>query len=359
MEQPTRPEPRRQPWVAERLQSVALPQDPRSVPGAHACAPPGWHIRGVSTLVDGTGAPVQQWIKTGRDSSTHIDQLLEALKDLPADFAGGARPVKRPQDSDRDLLVVYPLADAHIGMHSWRDETGQDYDVRIAERVHVEAVDKLVSLAPPAQDAIVVSLGDWYHADDSRGRTLRAGNVLDVDSRWSKVLAVGLRTMRRCIDRALEKHGRVRVLCRIGNHDDHSSVFLAHAMSLYYERDERVSVDVDANPFGWARHGKCLLGFAHGDEAKPPQLPAIMAADRAEDWGATVHRRWYTGHVHHLLLDEHPGCTVESLSSLCARDAWAHRAGYRARRAMRCDVWHRDRGDVLTHRVGVEELDAA
>jgi len=332
-------------------------KDPSRNPDLHtAGGADGYPLRGVSTLVDADGNVVQRWIKTGRSQQDQIEALRRALEYMPEPFHGAADPVDAPVDTASDLLAVYPIADAHIGMYAWGEETGASYDLKEAERLHVEAMDRLVSAAPPADHAIICSLGDWFHSDNSRNRTEKAGNILDVDTRWARVLRVGLRTMRRCVDRALERHGSVRVLCKIGNHDTHTSMMLALYLEGYYSRERRVIVETSPDPFSWARWGSCLLGFCHGDEAKPGQLPGIMAADKAREWGETMFRRWYTGHRHKLELQEHPGCIVETLSSLVARDAWAHRAGYRSRRAMRCDIWHATRGDIMTHRVGVEEL---
>jgi hypothetical protein len=50
------------------------------------------------------------------------------------------------------------------------------------------------------------------------------------------------------------------------------------------------------------------------------------------------------------------GCTVESLRTLAARDAWHHAKGYRSGRSMNVDVYHRELGFRARHQVGVEEL---
>jgi hypothetical protein len=81
-----------------------------------------------------------------------------------------------------------------------------------------------------------------------------------------------------------------------------------------------------------------------------------MAADRAEDWGQTKHRYWYTGHVHNQTVTELPGVVCESFRTLAARDAWASGAGYRAGRDMRAIVLDREHGEVERHRVDVGML---
>ena len=187
-------------------------------------------------------------------------------------------------------------------------------------------------------------------------RTRRSGNALDVDTRWSKVLETGLEIMVRCVRRALEKHKRVIVRNNIGNHDEHTSIMLSIAMRSYFRENKRVEIDTSPNPFWYFRHGKCLLGSTHGDRTKPAALPEIMAADRSQDWGATDHRFWYTGHIHHQSKHEFRACTVESFRTLASSDAWHHGQGYRSGRDMRCIVHHSEFGEIESHRVGVESL---
>jgi hypothetical protein len=203
-----------------------------------------------------------------------------------------------------------------------------------------------------------MSLGDFFHTDSADNRTARAGNALDVDTRYPKIVAAGVRAMRRCIDQALTRHKTVHVICAAGNHSDNTDMILAICLAMYYERDERVIVDTSPNPFHWHRFGKCLLGITHGAATKPDKLPAVMAADRAKDWGETEHRYWYTGHIHHDTLKEYPGCIVESFRAIAAKDAWHHAAGYRSGRDVKCDVLHRERGRINRHIVGVGEPSA-
>lgn len=319
--------------------------------------PDGYHVKGVSNYYDSQGNLRGQWVKSSRDQEHKIEQLLDALKTIADPIRGKSERVDAPDKSNEDLLCVYPMGDPHLGMYAWRAETGADFDLDVAESSLIAAVDHLVNLAPPADRALVVNLGDFFHADTKDHRTLRSGNVLDVDTRWSKVLATGVRTMRRIIDRALEKHHEVRVISEIGNHDDHSSIMLALCLQQYYENEPRVSIDTSPETFHWYRFGQNLIGVTHGDRVKASELPAIMAADRKVDWGETSHRYWYTGHVHHDSAKEYTGgVIVETFRTLASRDAWHHSSGYRSGQDMKCDVLHREWGRVNRHVVGVRQI---
>lgn len=322
--------------------------------------PAGHAARGVSTLyrmADGTApTPVLQWVKTRATEQDRYDAMLEALESLADEWRGKADPVDPQSISDDDLLCVYPMGDPHLGMYAWAAETGADFDLEIAEDHLVSAVDHLVGLAPSATEALIINLGDFFHTDNNSNRTTRSNNALDVDTRWAKVLSVGIRTMRRCIDRALERHQRVRVINEIGNHDDHSAVMLSLALAQFYEREPRVAIDTSPDQFHWHRFGRCLIGTTHGHMTKPEQLMGVMANDRAEDWGETLYRYFYCGHVHHDSLRELPGLYVETFRTLATRDKWTHGSGYRSGQDMKLDILHRKYGRINRHIVGISQI---
>jgi hypothetical protein len=244
------------------------------------------------------------------------------------------------------------MGDPHLGMLAWPAETGNAFDLAIAERNLFAAVDRLVDLAPRTQKALIENLGDFFHADNKNSTTTK-GTRLDTDGRWPKVLATGIKLMRRVIDRALQKHEHVTVINEIGNHDDHTSIVLSIALAQFYEHEPRVSIDTSPQSFHWYRFGKCLIGTHHGHNVKLTDLPGVMAVDQAKAWGETEHRYWHVGHVHHDALKELPGCTVETFRTLAGKDAWHAGQGYRAGRDMKLIVLHKDHGEVGRHTVGI------
>ena len=339
-------------WALEAARRVADKNAPPIAAGTRT----GQRLRGVSALVDAQGVTRMTWVKTGRvedDPDAFLQLYREALDDYPVKRVKSARA---PKCDTKDLLAVYPMGDPHIGMYSWAPETGANFDTKIAESRLVAAVDHLVEVAPACEQALIINLGDFFHADNNSGVTTRSGARLDVDGRWAKVLAVGLRTLHRCIDRALQKHKRVRVICEIGNHDDHSSVMLALALNERYRNEPRVQIDTSPSPFHWHEFGQCLIGTTHGNGPKLEKLGGIMAHDQPEAWGRTQHRLWYVGHFHHQRVLELPGCTVEVFRTLAPRDAWANQAGYRSGQSMVCDVLHRDYGRECRHEIGIGRL---
>jgi len=234
-------------------------------------------------------------------------------------------------------------------MYAWAQECGEDFDLAEAERLTLGAVDALVEAAPPAKTAILLPLGDVFHANDQSNVTPGHKHQLDVDSRYPKVIGIGIKTFRHAILRALEKHERVIVRIEPGNHDPQAKWALAFALAAYFENNERVEIDLSPSKFWFYKFGKVLIGSTHGDTVKHEALLGVMASDRAEDWGLTKHRYWYTGHVHHQSVKEFPGVLCESFRTLAAKDAYAAGHGYRAGRDMRCIVHHKEHGEIGRH----------
>lgn len=309
--------------------------------------PRGHRVRGVSSLIDSEGNLKAQWIKTDREKEQREEALKRILEELPA-----LLPVREtvsaepPRHASSDLLAIYPQGDPHCGEMAWREDAGDDFDLAIFERFQLRAAHYLASQGGRTKRAVLVSLGDYFHANNAKNRTPQSGHQLDVDSRYAKQIRVGVRTMICTIEALLAHHETVGVICQGGNHDPESSLWLSVAIDAYYHSEPRVTVDLSPAAFHYLRHGKCLIGVTHGDKTKPQDLEGIMAHDRAKDWSSTEHRMWLTGHIHHKTVHEFRSCTVESFRTMAARDHYAESHGYRSRRDAQKILLHAEHGEV-------------
>ena len=312
--------------------------------------PDGFNVRGVSTFYDVEGKVRGQWIKSSADDERRDALYKEFIEELAVGIKGLSPLVPAPTAVDSDLLAVYPIGDHHHGMKSDAEETGSNYDCKIAGTVLETAVDYLVSLAPPAETALLINLGDYFHANDSTNETPGHGNRLDVDTRYGRVMHSGALALIRCVLRLLEKHKTVIVWNMRGNHDPDAAFSLAMAMCFYFHNEPRVTVDMGSSLYKYQRFGKNLIGSHHGHGAKGNELPLIMAEDRKEDWGQTDFRVWHCGHIHHKTQKEFPGCVVETHRTLAGSDAWHAGKGYRSKRDMNAIIYHAKFGEVQRSR---------
>ena len=318
--------------------------------------PDGFKVQGVSTLYKQDGTVAQQWVKSSADGARQFELMQEAIKALcddverihprlPVEYGG--------IDASDDLMAVYPLGDPHIGLLSWGEECGQDWDLKIAEQKFIGVFDRLVKTAPSCKQAVIINLGDFLHADNMAGVTERSGHNLDLDGRYAKMVSVAMKIIRRMIESALDHHETVRVINCVGNHDDTGALFLSIALANIYENEPRVIIDSSPTPFHYVQFGKVLIGAHHGHSCKADKLPLVMATDKAKEWGETSERVWMVGHIHHDTVKEYPGVKVESFRTLAAKDAYATWNGYRSGQDSKAIVYHREFGEVERHTVNI------
>jgi hypothetical protein len=317
--------------------------------------PDGFHLKGTSTLYDENGVAKLQWVKTSIDHERQQELIAEGLKAMASELPK-VEPREFYKSTDANLLAVYPIGDAHIGMYANKAESGQDWDLKSIERIQCAAMASLVESAPPTKQALIINCGDWFHADNAAGVTSRSHHSLDMSGRYFEMIHVGIKVMRQCIESALLKHETVKVFNVTGNHDDLGSCWLAVALSHTYENEPRVIIETSPAPFLYHEHGKVLIGAHHGHSCKAERLPGVMAADQAPAWGRTVYRYWYLGHVHHQSVKEYAGVTVESFNTLAAKDAYSAWGGYRAQQNMKCIVLHAEYGEVGRYTVNPDML---
>lgn len=321
------------------LQGVAPEADmTRSVPDPFV-------VRGVSSYYNKDGVLAGQWVKSRLDEQRLQVAIKAAVEALAADVRP-ALPVPMPERCAGALLNLYTLTDAHVGMRAWKPETGDNWDLTIAEQVLTKAVRYLVLASPKSAVGFVNQLGDFLHFDSLLPVTPTHGHILDGDGRYAKVIQVAVRILRYTVDLCLQQHERVVVLMAEGNHDLASSVWLRHLFGLLYENEPRVLVIQAELPYYAMQHGRVMLGFHHGHLKKNEALPLLFAAQFPEVWGGTVHRVVHTGHRHHVEEKEHNGMTVVQHPTLAARDAHAARHGYVAGRSMTAITYHAAFGQV-------------
>lgn len=288
------------------------------------------------------------YYKTPQDDGTQdaLDAIEDKFRDLPA--------VTLPyplNDTNADKLVFYALADIHLGQLSWGAETGEDYDTDIASKRVRDGMGSLVNAAPPAEQAIIVAIGDSLHANDDSAQTPQSKHSLDVDSRHYKAQDMAIEMFAAAVEMAAQKHREVTFCILPGNHDRDSYRAIMFAMRERYRDDKRVSIVATPMEFFVHEFGKCMIACHHGDKAKAQRL-VLDAADRwPEMWGRTRYRQYFSGHLHHHKSEDIGGMTWTQLRAVTAKDAYASGHSYSARSQITAYVFDKERGEVAQHKV--------
>lgn len=309
-----------------------------------------WEVPAGATVKRGTvqlgpdGRIEREWARYSPEDLSPV-RAAEIITEAFAGFKPFAPAIIRAKDHDQERLTVYIIADWHVGMFAWSKETGgPDWDLSIARSTLSAAFNELVEQSPPSYSATVLGLGDILHADSHKNMTPSSGNVMDVDTRYSKCLPVACELIENAVERVRAKHRMVNVSIKEGNHDIASTVGIRCALDRYYRNTACVTVDSSPNPFFWQRFGVNLIGGTHGHHTKPQDLPMVMANVRRQDWAETISRHFHTGHIHHDTLKEVGGVRVYSHRAPIPQDAYHSAAGYLSGRSMRSFTYHRQYG---------------
>jgi hypothetical protein len=309
--------------------------------------PEGFNLARISTLSNGDGKGLLQWSIANVERQKQWEAFWTAAAASAETYANRAEPVPVTPANYTDSLNFFPLGDPHIGLLAWAQETGADFDTRIAEREILGAISSLVSRVPYAYTALLCNLGDFYHAQDDKRETPTAGHKLDVDSRAGKVYAIGLNVMRSMVDALLQRHERVIVHNLPGNHDPRMAVMIAMWLEAWYRSEPRVTVMPADDPFQAHEHGETLLLMNHGDGVKPEDLAGVMAAhDGGRPWGRTTFRYGIQGHRHCSRKIEKPGALIEVFRTLAGKDFWTHWKGYRSGQSLDAITYSPKYGEI-------------
>lgn len=292
---------------------------------------PGYLMGKVTVQRGADGGVERTWERQSPEAAAQVEAVKAAAEALAAEMPR-LPALAAPAHSDDDLATVYTLTDSHVGALAWREEGGADWDLKIAEQVLVGCFERMVAASPPARLGVVAQLGDFLHADGMMPVTPTSGHILDADGRFSKVVQVAVRVLRRVVDLALQKHERIVVLMAEGNHDLSSSIWLRTMFAALYENEPRIHVISSPLPYYAVQHGQTMLCWHHGHLKKNQDLPLLFAAQFPQMWGATTKRYAHCGHRHHAEEKEHSGMLVVQHPTLAARDAYAARGGWHAER---------------------------
>jgi hypothetical protein len=308
-------------------------------------ADPGYFVKGKSTLYDSDGNVKIEWIKTEKEKERLRAALKEAVEAFKADIPA-AKPIKPKGTWDKDLLNCHILTDYHLGMYAWPDETGNTWNLDLAEDLVYLWFADAIRRAPKAETGLLAQLGDFLHYDSMVPITPTGGHIQDTDSRYALVVRTAIRAIRRLVRAMLKKYNKVHILMAEGNHDLSSSVWLRELFAVHYEKESRVIVDQTVEPYYVIEHGDTSLFFHHGHKRKPANVDSVFVGRNRKVYGRTKHSYAHLGHMHHLDSKETNLMVVEQHRTMAARDAYSTRAGFGGARSAACITYHKEFGEV-------------
>ncbi len=243
------------------------------------------------------------------------------------------KPPKLVKSKDPHLCEI-SIWDHHFGKLAWARETGEDYDLKIAERIYQQAGDELLKRSSSFHiEKFVMAIGqDFFHVDGWQNTTT-SGTPQDVDGRLAKIFETGQMALVRLIDLMMQR-APVHIFYLPGNHDYYTSWYLTKTLEAWYRTSDRVTVDTSECPRKHVHYGCNLIGYSHGSDEKHQSLPMIMATQWPEAWAKSTNREWHVGHLHRAketkftTVDNVDQVAVRVLPSATGTDLWHFKKGY-------------------------------
>jgi len=248
-------------------------------------------------------------------------------------------PLNYKYNTDGEILEIC-YTDAHNGLLSWREESGADYDLKIASDRFRFCIEDVIARCKgkKIKKILFATLGDIIHTDNDQQTTTK-GTLQQVDGRMAKIFNIATDMMIESLDRLLEI-APIEYVYLSGNHDRITGYCLAKSLALAYRFDGRITFDVLPNPQKYRMIGKdtYLIGLCHGDMSKKNLAEWLQKIIRTKI-GIVKYASVHCGHKHEFSIYEKDGIVIKHLPALCENSLWEHESGYSSDKALMCFVY--------------------
>lgn len=316
----------------------------------------GLLITGTTTLEDPDGNKIMQWVKRNKSKDDILNAFQEALKGFKDEIQPTTKTPLKNHLTNENLTNQYTLTDYHLGMMAWDEESGDNWDLKIAEETLVKFFETAIHQSPNAKQAIFAQVGDFLHWDGLDAVTPANKHLLDADTRFTKLVRVAIRVIRSVIKMLLEKYEVVNVIMAEGNHDPASSIWLREMLQAFYENEPRLIIDTNPDPYYCITFGDCCLFYHHGHKRNINNIDSVFVSKFKKEYGQSKYVYAHTGHLHHEHKKETNLMILEQHRTLASKDSYASRGGWMSDRDSKVITYHKDFGEVGRLTINVNML---
>lgn len=278
--------------------------------------------------------------------SNALQELIEDAKKHSVKYP----KINYPKHGANGLLYEIDLPDIHFGRLTWEEESGENYDIKLAETYATQVMQELLAHTNKYPiSKILLPFGNDFFNVNNKNETTVHGTPQQEDTRWQKTFRKG-RQLAVSLIEMCSQVAPVDVLIIAGNHDEERMFYLGEALDAWFHNNPQVKVDNRAIKRKYYLYGKVLLGLTHGYYEKADKLPFLMPTEVPDLWARAKFKEWHLGDKHHkkefeYKTNEDNGITVRILRALAAVDAWTFDKGFiGAVRAGESFLWHPEKG---------------
>jgi hypothetical protein len=289
-------------------------------------------------------------------NNINIESQKEVLLDEIKKYSPKISQIIKKSKQTKYLLELC-LFDHHFGKLSHEEESGVDYDLKIATASFKEAVSDLISnIDLERVDRILFPIGNDLLNVDNLTKSTTSGTPQDTDSRFHKMVRVVKKVLIETIDN-LSAVSSVDVVVVQGNHDEQSTFMMGEILDAFYYNNKNVTINNNPTTRKYYQYHNNSFLFTHGDKENIKELGMIFAAENPKLWADTTTRSIQIGHFHHnkrievLNNQDFQGYSVQILPSLSPADKWHNGKGYISKREAKAFLFHQTKGKIaeFTH----------
>lgn len=324
-------------------------KDPLKIMKLHGYDPSKWQVKKVSNTIWNSA------VKGGGKTELYASKLWveprsevspEQVEDIFKRIAARKREIDKPYTnySPNGKILEICLTDLHFGMLAWGEETGTDFDIKIATRKFRGILDDIISKTRffSFKKIYFIFCHDFFHCNNQE-KTTNKGTPVDTDGGMFKIFDRGLNLLVEALEK-LREIAPVETVWLHSNHSADTSYYAVRCLAAYFRNDERVVVDTSPAPRKYRAFGQCLLGMAHGDN-EGKRAATIMQVEVPKLYGEAKYRCLHLGHQHHEKVEDINGVVVRYLPSPAPADSWHTRLGFLgAQRKIQSFIWDENKG---------------
>jgi len=197
---------------------------------------------------------VKAWLKRNIPAITMRDIKDEFIKSVSKHSF--KYPVVKYTKSEPNAMEIN-IFDLHYGKLTWHEETGEDFDIHIAEETFNKTIDKMLPYAKMFNiERIIFPVGNDFFNVDNKGNTTTGGTPQDEDNRWKKTFNKGWKLLVRNIDKC-SAVAPVDVIVVAGNHDEERMFYLGEVLLGWYKSNPNVTINNSAKNRKFYKSCRC------------------------------------------------------------------------------------------------------
>lgn len=254
-----------------------------------------------------------------------------------------------------DKLLEISIPDLHWGKMSHEEESGEDYDIKIAEKRYKDAIKNLLKLSNLDEvSTILLPIGNDLFNVDNQFSTTTGGTPQDCDTRFHKMVKTVKELLINTIT-GLSALAKVEILIVPGNHDEITTFMLGEILEAFFHSNDNVNINNGAKLRKYYQYGKNSFLYTHGDKEKHGDLGLIFATEEPQLWADTKYRFVKLGHLHkqkkieYMTTDSKQGFQIEVLPSLSGSDKWHYGKGYIGNKQAKAYLYDKEMGEIAQY----------